>query len=102
MAEQMGCEGNGAGGDPGAATRHDRPVEPDPGLIEQRSQLLGAPDAAGLRLGDKVERQVAAARNMTLAASRPGLRRGALEAAGGAGIDDLLAMHPEIGEQGRL
>ncbi len=86
MTEKMGCESNRAGGDAGAAARHDRLVEPDPGLVEQVLQLLGASDPAGLRVGDPVERQVAATRNMALAASRPGLRRGALEAAGGAGI----------------
>src|SRR6266567_268003 len=101
MADQMERKGERAGRHPRAAAGHDRAIEADPGLLEQQRQLLGAAYLPGARVGDLVERHIAAAWDMAAPPAGPGLFDGAIEAAGGPGIDDLLAGpgEGEVGEQ---
>jgi len=72
MAEQICREGDRAGGHPRAAARHHRPVERDPRRGEQPSQFLGAFQLLRPRIGDQVEGQVKAPRDMAAAPPRPG------------------------------
>src|SRR5580704_8871725 len=90
LADQIQREGEGASRDPRAATRHDRLVERYPRAGEQGFQLIGAPELLSCWVGDLIERQVAAARDVAAATARPGFLGAAVEAAGGARIDDLF------------
>src|SRR5205085_11124786 len=60
-------------------------------------QFVGAPELFGLRIGDAIERQVAASRDVTATTPRPKLVGGALKAAGRARVDDLFATARDVG-----
>src|SRR5205085_2054307 len=60
-------------------------------------QFVGAPELFGLRIGDPVERQVAASRDVTATTPRPKLVGGALKPAGRARVDDLFATARDVG-----
>src|SRR5260370_970027 len=82
MADKMERKGERAGGPPRAAARHDWAIEAHSRFVEQKPQLLGAPQLPGLRVGDPVERHIAAAGDMAAPPPGPGLFDGAVEAAG--------------------
>src|SRR5437868_13122009 len=97
MSDQVSRERDRAGRHAGAATRHDRAIEHDSGLVEQMPQFVGAPELFGLRIGDPVERQVAASWDVTATTPRPKLVGGALKVAGRARVDDLFATARDVG-----
>src|ERR1700676_1853852 len=86
VTDQVEPEGEGASGDPRAATGDDRLVERDPGFLEQLAQFLRALQLLGLRIGHLIERQIAAAGDVAAPAPGPGSLGAAIEAASGAGI----------------
>src|ERR1051326_9088825 len=97
MADQMSGERDRTGRHAGAAARHDRTVERDAGLVKESPEFIGAPKLLCRAIGDKIEGQVAAPGDVAAATPRPKLVGGALEPAGGAGIDDLFAASLDIG-----
>src|SRR6266702_241126 len=90
VADQIEREGERAGRHARAAAGDDRAIEADAGIVEQDLQLLGALQLPGTRVGDPVERQVAAARDVAAPPPGPSLLDGAIEAAGRPCIDDLF------------
>src|SRR5271166_6692686 len=102
MPDQVQRKGERAGGDAGTTARHDRQVERYPGIAKQLAQLFGVLQLTGEWIGDALMGEIAATGDMTTAQAGPGFGRGAVEAAGGARIDDLLAAGCHVLDQGPL
>src|SRR5258708_18408069 len=102
MADEVEAEGEGTGGDAGAATRHHRAGEIDAGSFEQAAQALSRQQRFVGRVGQLVVRQVEAAGNASGSSTRPALDDAAGEARCGAGIEHLLFLARQVGADLRL
>src|SRR5262249_55092139 len=95
-ADEMDGAGESAGGAARAAAGADRLPRREPPSAQAPFELLRGQRGAGLGIREPIEGQAAAAGNVAAAEARPWLRSGTLEAALGAGINQLLAPGPEI------
>src|SRR6516225_9385498 len=102
MSDQMQREGERTSGDTRAAAGDDRAVECDTGIAKQPCQLFGAFQLAGARVGHVLIRDITATGDMTAAQTGPGFGYGAVKPAGGARIDDLLAVRREVLKEGTM
>src|SRR5262245_39823994 len=96
MSDEVQRESEHGRGDSRSATRDDRLRQVDAGLAEAVGKSRSRQERLSLGVEQVRERDVAAAGDVAAAQPRPRLLLPAVEAAGGAGIDHLLALARQV------